>query len=186
MHLHTTLHPFYSSLDFVRNYPGELVPEPIWILPKQETVSVSGIRWAICKSASRPRQITMPALHHSVFYGPDALPATQPTASKHWRQLTRNAYNFINVYMKRCKCLLRCFTLVWICRVVRRSYVGTTWRMLFVYVNLPTTPIDSNTRASPSSSVSLTVTSPPPTRSRPKHCDESVCLSVCPSLSAPT
>ena len=29
---------------------------------------------------------TTPAHHHSVFYRPDALPATQPTASKHWRQ----------------------------------------------------------------------------------------------------
>jgi len=28
----TKLHPFYSSLDFVWDYPGELVPEPIWIL----------------------------------------------------------------------------------------------------------------------------------------------------------
>ena len=28
----------------------------------------------------------MPAPHHSVFYRPDALPATQPTASKHWMQ----------------------------------------------------------------------------------------------------
>jgi len=27
----------------------------------------------------------MPAPHHSVFYRLDALPATQPTASKHWR-----------------------------------------------------------------------------------------------------
>ena len=27
----------------------------------------------------------MPAPHHSVFYWQDALPATQPTASKHWR-----------------------------------------------------------------------------------------------------
>ena len=27
----------------------------------------------------------MPAPHHSSFYGPDSLPATQPTASKHWR-----------------------------------------------------------------------------------------------------
>ena len=26
---------------------------------------------------------TMPAPHHSVFYRPDALPAAQPTASKH-------------------------------------------------------------------------------------------------------
>ena len=39
-----------------------------------------------CKSASRSRQITMPASHHSVFYRLlDALPATQPTVSKHWR-----------------------------------------------------------------------------------------------------
>jgi len=30
-------------------------------------------------------QITMPAPHHSVFYRPDAFPATQPTASNHWR-----------------------------------------------------------------------------------------------------
>ena len=60
--------------------------KPISILLKQETVSGSGISWAICKSASRSRQITMPAPHHSVFYRPGALPAAQPTASKHWRQ----------------------------------------------------------------------------------------------------
>jgi len=41
--------------------------KPIWILLKQETVSGSGISWAICKSAPRSRQITMPAPHHSVF-----------------------------------------------------------------------------------------------------------------------
>ena len=48
-------------------------------------MSGSGISWAICKSAPRSRQITTPAPHHSVFYRPDALPAAQPTASKHWR-----------------------------------------------------------------------------------------------------
>jgi len=58
--------------------------KPNWILLKQETVSGSGISWAICKSAPRStRQITMPAPHHSIFYRPDALPAAQPTASKH-------------------------------------------------------------------------------------------------------
>ena len=58
--------------------------KPIWILLKQETVSDSGISWAICKSASRSRQITMPVLHHSkFFYRLDALPAAQPTVSKH-------------------------------------------------------------------------------------------------------
>ena len=60
--------------------------KPIWILLKQETVSGSGISWAICKSAPRSRQITMKAPHHSVFHRPDALSAAQPTASKHWRQ----------------------------------------------------------------------------------------------------
>ena len=53
--------------------------KPIWILLKQETVSGSGISWAICKSAPHSRQMQHP--HHSVFYRPDALPATQPTAS---------------------------------------------------------------------------------------------------------
>jgi len=44
-------------------------------LVKQQTVSGSGVGWAICKSAPRSRQITMPAPHHSVFCRPDALPA---------------------------------------------------------------------------------------------------------------
>ena len=60
--------------------------KPIWILLKQKTVSGSDISWDICKSAPHSRQITMPAPHRSVFYRPDALPAAQPTASKHWRQ----------------------------------------------------------------------------------------------------
>ena len=55
--------------------------KPIWILLKQE----SGINWAICKPAPRSRQITTTAPHHSVFYRPDAISATQPTASKYWR-----------------------------------------------------------------------------------------------------
>jgi len=32
--------------------------KPVWILLKQETVSGSGISWAVCKSAPRLRQIT--------------------------------------------------------------------------------------------------------------------------------
>ena len=31
------------------------------------------------------------APHHSVFYRPDALPVTQPTASKHWRHNTEGS-----------------------------------------------------------------------------------------------
>ena len=68
-HARTHTHPFNG---FFQDYPGEPVPakvKPIWILLKQETVSGSGISWAICKSAHHSRQITMPAPHHSVFKG---------------------------------------------------------------------------------------------------------------------
>ena len=64
-------------------WAGTRKVKPIWILLKQETVSGSGISWDICKSAPHSRQITTPAPHRSVFYRPDALPAAQPTASKH-------------------------------------------------------------------------------------------------------
>jgi len=64
-------------------WTGTRKVKPIWILLKQETMSGSGISWAICKSAHRSRQIITPAPHHSVFYRPDALPAAQPTVSKH-------------------------------------------------------------------------------------------------------
>jgi len=64
--------------------------KPIWILLKQETVSGSGINWAIFKSAPLSREITTPTPHSSVFYRPDALPVAQPTASKHWRQEKKN------------------------------------------------------------------------------------------------
>ena len=78
---HTRLTALFHGLP---GWAGTRKAKPIWILLKQETVS--GISWAICKSAPICRQITTPAPHHSVFYRPDALPAAQPTASKHWWQ----------------------------------------------------------------------------------------------------
>ena len=71
-------------------WAGTRTVKPIWILLKQETVSGSGISWAVCKSAPRSRQKTTPAPHHSVFYRPDTLPAAQPTATKHWRHYTQS------------------------------------------------------------------------------------------------
>ena len=52
-HTHTHLMALCPGL------PGTRKVKPIWILLKQETVSGSGISWAICKSASRSRQITI-------------------------------------------------------------------------------------------------------------------------------
>ena len=77
-HTHTRLTALCLGLS---GWAGTRKVKPIWILLKQETVSGSGTS----KSAPHSRQITMPATHHSVFYRPDALPAAQPTASKHWR-----------------------------------------------------------------------------------------------------
>ena len=77
-------------------WAGTRTVKPIWISLKQETVSGSGISWAICKSAPRSRQITTPAPHHSGFYRPDALPAAQPSASKHWRHNLRSSTNSNN------------------------------------------------------------------------------------------
>ena len=79
-HTHTNLTALFQGLP---GWAGTRKVKPIWTLLEQETVSGSGISWAICKSAPRSRQITTPAPHHSVFYWPDALPAAQPTASKH-------------------------------------------------------------------------------------------------------
>ena len=55
-------------------------------------MSGSGISSAICKSAPRSRQITTPVPHHWVFYRLDALPAAQPTPSRHWRQPERRLW----------------------------------------------------------------------------------------------
>jgi len=66
---HTHTHPFNGSFLGLPGSAATRKVKPIWILMKQETVSGSGISWAICKSALRSRQITMPAPHHSAFTG---------------------------------------------------------------------------------------------------------------------
>ena len=82
-HTHTRLTALFPGLP---RWAGTRKVKPIWILLKQETVSGSCISWAVCMSAPHSRQTTTPTPHHSVFYRPVALPAAQPTASKHWRQ----------------------------------------------------------------------------------------------------
>ena len=67
---HTHIHIRLTTLCLgLPGWAGTRKVKPIWILLKQETVSGSGISWAICKSAPRSREITMPAPHHSVFTG---------------------------------------------------------------------------------------------------------------------
>ena len=79
-HTHTHTHTRLTALcPGLPGSAGTREIKPSWISLNQETVSGSGISWAICKSAPR----STPAPHHSVFYRPDALPAAKPTASKH-------------------------------------------------------------------------------------------------------
>ena len=76
-YIHTRLTALCPGLP---RWAGTRKVKPIWILLKQETVSGSGISWAICKSAPRPRQITMPAPHCSVFLQAGC-PSWRPTNS---------------------------------------------------------------------------------------------------------
>jgi len=76
---------FNGPFPGLSGWAGTRKVKPIWILLKQETVNGSGISWTICKSAPRSRQITTPALHHSVFYRPGCPFCLPTTGSKHWR-----------------------------------------------------------------------------------------------------
>ena len=79
VHTHTCLMALFLGL------PGWAVPEGKTDLDFTEArVSGSGINWAICKSASHSRQYPTT---QKFFYRPNAVPAAQPTASKHWRQM---------------------------------------------------------------------------------------------------
>ena len=98
-HSHTRLMALFLD------YPGQLSER--W---NQSGFYWSKRQWVAVASAGpyalRSRQITTPLPHRSVFYRPDALPAAQPTASKHWK-----AYflKFVTLY-KLFLCVL-CFAL---------------------------------------------------------------------------
>ena len=66
-------------------------------------------RASLHKSSPCSRQITTPASHRSVFYRPGALPATQPTASKHWRHIAAVTYWIIVAHTRSSLY----FTVVW-------------------------------------------------------------------------
>ena len=76
-HTHTRLTALFPGLP---RWAGTRKVKPVWILLKQETMSSSGISWAICKSASCSRQITMPVPHYSSFLQAGC-PTCRPTNS---------------------------------------------------------------------------------------------------------
>ena len=72
---HTHTHPFNGLFLGPPGWAGTRKVKPIWTLLKHETVIGSGISWAICKSASRSRQISMPVPHQA------GCPSCRPTNS---------------------------------------------------------------------------------------------------------
>jgi len=100
--IHTQTHTRLMALcPGLPGWAGTRKIKLIWILLKQETVSGSGISWAICKSTPLSRQITTSAPHHSVFYRPDALPAAQPTDSVKALKVQR-----LSIKWQLCVCVL--------------------------------------------------------------------------------
>jgi len=108
--LHTDVYPRLTALcPGLPGWAGTRKVKPILILLKQETMSGSGISWAICKSASRSRQITMPAPHHSVFLRAGC-PSCRPTNSvKALKGCSRP------VNQQKCKMYLDCIVWTEIC-----------------------------------------------------------------------
>ena len=83
-HIICVLRPFF------RDQPGELVPEEnfctLWCKGRPTEADTPTIRLG-----TTPSRLTSAQLHHPPnFYWPDALPAAQPTVSKHRRQLAHS------------------------------------------------------------------------------------------------
>ena len=91
-HTHTRLTALFPGLP---GWAGTRKAKPIWILLKQETLSGSGISWAICKSAPSSRQTTTPAPHHSIFLQAGC-PSCRPTNSVK----ALKAWNFYHSWLK--------------------------------------------------------------------------------------
>ena len=72
-HTHTRLTTLCPGLP---GWAGTRKVKPIWLLLKQETVSGSGISWAICKSAPRSRQI--PRQHSTAQFFTGRMPFLPP------------------------------------------------------------------------------------------------------------
>ena len=64
---HTHTHPFNGPFPGLPGWASTRKVKPIWILLKQETVSGSGISWAICSLRLAP-DITTPTTHCPSFF----------------------------------------------------------------------------------------------------------------------
>jgi len=98
-------------------------------LLEQEIVSGSGISWVICKSAPRPRQITTPAFHHSVFAGQmPFLPPNQQCQITESKPMmgTYGSLSRFSAQWSYCSVMLACYD----CNYTTSMEVNETWRQM--------------------------------------------------------
>ena len=84
---HTTELPRWPSIRKVK---------PIWILLKQETVSGSGISWAICKHAPCSRQLTHQ--HPTTQFFTGQMPFLPPNQQRQSTEGTQKVFDNINIH----------------------------------------------------------------------------------------
>jgi len=128
-HTHTCLTALFPGLP---RWAGTRKVKPIWILLKQETVSGSGISWAICKSASHSRQITTPAPHHSSFLQagcPSCRPINSIKALKATNHACWLSFNFWNKFA--CPMDLYAGDYVWY--MLWYLWFPANWNVLFLW-----------------------------------------------------
>jgi len=131
-HTHTHTHTRLTAL--CPGLPGWACTrkvKPIWILLEQETVSGSGISWAICKSAPRSRQITTPAPHK--FFLQAGCPSCRPTNSVKALKAQRHTNVPTTLWKKSCKShfcsnlILKFHTAI--------KYILQSWSLLYYFTN---------------------------------------------------
>ena len=84
----THTHNRFTAILLFPGPPGEPAPEEnfwtLWCRGRLTEADTQTI-WL----GATPSGLTSAHLHHPPFYRPDALPAAQPTVSKHWRKATK-------------------------------------------------------------------------------------------------
>jgi len=121
---------------FCRDHPGELVPEEnFWTLWCKGRLTEADT--PTTQLGTTPSRLTSAHLHHPpIFYRSNALPATQPTASKHWRQLF-SSLRGCSIWLS-----LLCFVIMCVCNYhnmdeVSPSEIELTFHLVsgLVYAN---------------------------------------------------
>ena len=87
---HTHTHQFNCAFPGLPGWVCTRKAKPIWILLKQETLSGSGISWAICKSATRSRQTTTPTPTTQFFKAGCPSCRQRQSTERTYKQFTAN------------------------------------------------------------------------------------------------